>query len=110
MNESDWGTIIRSLNVLTMAVRDLQNRIEAVEKSCNVLDYRTNQIGKYKKRRKKSPSGRMTNCDTPRHNTAQRWHTPRHQQPTMTLIEATNNGTFHLTAEKATVGVSAHLS
>ena len=56
MNESDWGTIIRSLNVLTMAVRDLQNRIEAVEKSCNVLDYRTMDLSlaKYKKQRKKS--------------------------------------------------------
>ena len=41
MNKGDWGTIIRSLNVLTMAVRDLQNRMEAVEKSCTVLDYRT---------------------------------------------------------------------
>ena len=56
MNESDWGTIIRYLNVLTMAVRDLQNRIEAVEKSCNVLDYRTMDLSlaKYKKQRKKS--------------------------------------------------------
>ena len=41
MTTEELGTIIRSLNVLTMAVRDLQNRVEAVEKSCNVLDYRT---------------------------------------------------------------------
>lgn len=41
MTTEDLGTLIRSLNVLTMAVRDLQNRMEAVEKSCNVLDYRT---------------------------------------------------------------------
>ena len=56
MNEGDWGTIIRSLNVLTMAVRDLQNRVEAVERSCNVLDYRTMDLSlaKYKKQRKKS--------------------------------------------------------
>lgn len=41
MTTEDLGTLIRSLNVLTMAVRDLQNRMEAVEKSCTVLDYRT---------------------------------------------------------------------
>ena len=41
MTTEELGAIIRSLNVLTMAVRDLQNRVEAVERSCNVLDYRT---------------------------------------------------------------------
>ena len=51
MNKDDWGTIIRSLNVLTMAVRDLQNRMEAVEKS------------------------QMTNCDTPTTNPDSPSHT-----------------------------------
>ena len=56
MTTEELGTILRSLNVLTMAVRDLQNRMEAVERSCNVLDYRTMDLSlaKYKKQRKKS--------------------------------------------------------
>ena len=51
MTTEELGTIIRSLNVLTMAVRDLQNRMEAVEKSCTVLDYRTMDlsVAKYRK-------------------------------------------------------------
>lgn len=70
MNKDDWGTIIRSLNVLTMAVRDLQNRMEAVEKSCTVLDYRTMDlsVAKYK-------NSQMTNCDTPTTNPDSPSHT-----------------------------------
>lgn len=70
MNETDWGTIIRSLNVLTMAVRDLQNRMEAVEKSCTVLDYRTMDLSVAKLEK-----SQMTNCDTPTTNPDNPSHT-----------------------------------
>ena len=69
MNETDWGTIIRSLNVLTMAVRDLQNRMEAVEKSCTVLDYRTMDlsVAKLKNSHMTNRDTAATNPDNPSH-------------------------------------------
>ena len=59
MNRHDRDTIMRSLNVLTMAVRDLQDRMETVERRFEVLNHRTMDlcVTKYK-------NSQMTNCDT----------------------------------------------